>query len=387
MNFVKCLCLKHCLFFCFFPIDQISAIIKIINTEKNMNRKQLEIFLSSLTLVIAFFSWLSIKNAVVIPDSSTWLVPGILFSIYFILVCLNSLLFRNVLLLELVLVSSLIFSLLFAFSWLQVGAIFLGAYFIFLASRKMRNDMDLNIKINIWKSLQTGRSYLLIAFSLMITMQYFVVINNFGGEKKVPHLDVSFVTKKIAIPFISSISPQFKMLKDDSSTVDQFILQSQKNLFNDNSLSSENEELINSKIPENLTPAEKEALKTQAIKSFADAQSQLSQENRELILSSGRRQFSEMTGVAIIGNEKISDVFTGLVSHKIDTYFNQEVSAGGKEYVFSMILAVVLFLTIYPLGSLLSIFWLAIVELIFFILLKLKLLKIEIITVSKESLR
>lgn len=353
-----------------------------------MNRKKLEVWLGILMLVVAFFAWLSVRDAVILPDSSIWGVPIFLFSTYVILICLSSILFRDLILLELMLIGSLALSLIFAFAWLQLGAVLLGGYLVFIASRKIREDMELNIKINTWKSLQVGKSYLLIALSLVIAMQYYIVINNFSGEKKVPHFDVSFITKKIAIPFIAKVNPQFRALEDESLTVDQFILQSQENALQKTAaLSAENEKLLDDSLPSNLTSVQKEALKKQALEEFSGAQSKLVEKNKNLILLNGRTQFSDLAGVPIMGSEKISDLFTGLVSNKIDNYFNPKVEGEKKNTTFSMILAAVLFLTIYPLGSVLSISWFALVIFVIFVLLKSKVLTIETVNVPKQLLK
>jgi hypothetical protein len=351
-----------------------------------MNRRKLEILLGSMTMVVAFFAWLSVSRAVTVPDSSTWAVPMILFSAYLILICLDIILFRELLLLELILIGSLALSFLITPAWLQIGAIFISSYFLFVSSRNIREDMELNIKISIWKSLQAGKSFLLMAVTLLIAMQYFTVINNFAGEKKVPHFDVSFVTKKVAIPFVSAINPQFKVLKDETLTVDQFILQSQDAALKNLELNAENEQLVDSKIPLELPAAQRDALKKQAMEKFIAAQQQVIEKNQELILIDGRRQLSELSGNSLTGSEKISDVFTGLVSNKIDEYFNPKTAGGQKSSVFAIILATVLLLTIYPLGSVMTVVWFLLVKFVIFIFLKSDVLKVGSMTVSKEIL-
>lgn len=246
--------------------------------------------------------------------------------------------------------------------------------------------MELNIKISIWKSLQAGKSFLLMSVTLLIAMQYFTIVNNFTGEKKVPHLDVSFVTKKIAIPFVSAINPQFKVLKDETLTVDQFILQSQDATLKNLELNADNEQLVDSKIPLELPAAQRDALKKQAMEKFSAAQKQVLENNQELILTNGRKQLSELSGNPLTGSEKISDVFTGLVSDKIDSYFNPKTAGGEKSSVFAIILATVLLLTIYPLGSIMSIAWFLLVKFVIFIFLKSDVLKVGSVTVSKEIL-
>ena len=184
-------------------------------------RKILINIFAGLTIVAAFFAWLSVQRAIVVSDSSTWTVPMVLFSAYLFLICLDILLSRSMFWLMTILIASLLVSLTIVFSPLQFFAIIVSSLFIFLAARKIKNDMDFNLKISPWKSLQAGRTYLLIALSLLITVQYFSILSNFEGEKKVPYLDTSFITKKVAIPIFSSISPQFKALEDETLTVDQ----------------------------------------------------------------------------------------------------------------------------------------------------------------------
>lgn len=348
-------------------------------------RKIITMLLSVLTLVFATFSWLSVKSAVVVPDSSTWFVPMALFSVYVILICLDAMLFQDILLLELILIASLAVSAFFAFEWLQLLGILISAYFMFLASRKMRADMENNVRVSPWKSMQVGKSYLLISLTFLIAMQYFVIMRSFDGVKKVPHFDASFITKKFAIPFIASVNPQFKVLENEKLTVDEFILQTQDSGSSDNLLEI-NEEMIEAQIPKDLDSVQREMIKRQAMENFSNTNSQLSQKNQELILSIGRNQFADIIGASVTGDEKIADVFTGLINNKINDYFNPKVGSDEKSSVFSLILAIVLFLIIYPLGSILSIVWFSIVKLIIFVLLKTKIFKVKMVTVSKEVL-
>jgi hypothetical protein len=339
--------------------------------------------LGLLLLTTALFAWRSAQIAVTVADSSTWLVPMALFSIYLILISLSVVLFRNMLSLELMLLTSLSLSLVFAASVLQLIAVLLGSYLLFLFSRAVRRDMELNIKISPWKSLQSGKTYLLVAFCLLISMQYFITIRSFDGEKKVPHFDASIITRKIAIPFLSSVNPQFKALKDETLTVDQFILQTQDASQN-NIFSSLDDETLDAQLPANLTPAQKELIKAQARENFSNTQSQVSQKNQELVLGIGRKQLSDTIGMPVDGSERISDVFTGLINNKINDYFNPKVAGGEKNSVFSMILAIVLFLIIYPVGLILLMLVFLLAQFVILALFKFNVLTIRTETVSKE---
>lgn len=350
-----------------------------------MNRKKLEVSLGLLTMLVAFFAWLSVRTAVIVPDSSTWVVPMILFSAYLILICLDVIVFKNILLLELFLLGSLALSLIFAFYWLQLLAILLSGYFLFLASRRIREDVELSVKIVPWKSLHAGKSYLVFAMALAICMQYFLTIKSFDGEKKVPHFDTSFIVKKIAIPFLSNVNPQFKALKDETLTVDQYILQMQNSSQDDNAFILE-EEMFNAQLPANLTQAQKELIKSQARENFSNTQSQIMKKNQELILKVGRKQLSDTLGIEVNGDEKISELLIGPISAKMSDYFNPNVIGEQKYSAFSMILAIVLFLIIWPVGLVLCMPVFLFAKFIFAMLRRLNMVKVVMISVMKEEM-
>lgn len=344
-------------------------------------RKILTSVLTCLTLLLAFFAWFSLWRAVTITEASTWALPITFFSAYVIFICLDIVFLKEALLVELVLGTSLLISMFFAFDVYQLAAVVLGIYLLHAASRRIRRDMDLNMEISIWKSLQTGRSYLLMSLALVVSMQYFVTISKFDGQKNIPNFDMTSISKGVVMPILASINPQFKSLKDESLTVDQFILQNQSQFADGEQM---DEQFFESQLPQNLTPAQKEELKRQAQRNFSDAKNNVSKKNQELILTVGRKQLSDMIGQSVNGDEKISDIFAGLINKKLNDYFRSPIGENGKTSVFPLILAIVLFLTIYPIGSMLSIVWFLIVKLVFNILLKTRVIGIKRIPVEKE---
>jgi hypothetical protein len=350
-----------------------------------MNRKKLEVFFGILTIPAAFFSWFFVRSAIIVPGSSVWAVPMILFLIYFILICLNIMLFEQMLWLMVLLIFSFLLSIFFVFSWMQLIAIAIASYFMLLAARSMRDDMEINTKIRPWKSMQAGKTYMLFAVTLLITMQYYLTIRDYTGVKKVPKFDTSFITNSIAIPIISSINPQFKSLKDETLTVDQFILQTQDSIAKNN-FSSIEDDILDAQIPVSTSSAQKELMKSQAKKNFQQAQDQILQKNQELNLKIGRNQFSEMLGREINGDEKIADVFSGIIDSKINEYFNPSLEKNRDSSVFSLILSVALLLTVYPVGLVLCIFVFLFVTLMIYLLIQLGWLKIKTVTVIKESI-
>jgi hypothetical protein len=118
------------------------------------------------------------------------------------------------------------------------------------------------------------------------------------------------------------------------------------------------------------------------------AQQQILIENfeKEKFLEAGRKQLSEATGEKITGQEKIGQVMSKIVNNKINEIISPALFNGNKE-VLAGFLAVLLFLTIWPLGSILAVFLVMLADGIFWILRKMKLIEMEIISVKKEIIK
>jgi hypothetical protein len=320
-----------------------------------------------------------------VPEASVWLVPMIWFSLYVIAMCLSVVMVHQEIAVELIVTFSFLLSLIFNFSIWYVAILIFCDFLMLSAVRNIRKDLDLNVKISLWKSLFVGKFKIIIVLALLISSQYFFFVNKTNGQKTIPKFDISMVSSKMVEPILGIINPDFKKIQQDGLTVDQFILENQKN--SEVNFLSDNEEAIDQQIPADLPSEQRESLKQQALQQIADSQTQLLQKNNELVLQEGREQLAQMTGKDINGNEKIADVFAGLIDKKINDYFQPQVENNNKSSsLLSYIVAAVLFLTIWPIGSVLSLIWFVIVIIIFKILLYFDLVEIKTVTVEREMI-
>jgi Flp pilus assembly protein TadB len=176
-------------------------------------------------------------------------------------------------------------------------------------------------------------------------------------------------------------------MQKDGLTVDQFIIQSQQKAADDTTSDQTlAENMIDQQIPQNLPPEQREALKQQALQQLSDSQTQLLQKNNELILQEGRKQLSQMVGHDLAGNEKITDVFAGLINKKINDFFQPKISGDSQSASYLYVLAIILFLTLLSLSVPLSLLWFAIIILIFKLLVHLGLVEIQTVTVQREMI-
>lgn len=353
-----------------------------------MKKNVLKYSLLGAVLIFGFLSWFSIYNAPRIVGVNAWTVSILFFSAYIISMCLAAILVHQEIAMEIVVTMSFLFSSFFAFSLWYFIILIVGILLILTALRKIRKDLDLNIKVDLWKSLYTGKFKIVFALAILVSSQYFFIINNPNTQRTIPKLDLSAIEVRIVETIFGIIDPKFKSIQKEDLTVDQFIIQSQQKNTNDDSsgqIFADADKMIDQQIPENLPTGQREALKQQAIKQLSDSKSQLSQKNSELVLQEGRKQLSEMVGRNIDGNEKMANVFVGFMDEKINTLFQPKIKGDSQSSFYSYVIAVILFLTIWPLGSIImSPLWIAVVILIFKIFIYFGLVEIKTMTVQRE---
>ena len=354
-----------------------------------MKKHKFSLILALLTFVSAFGTFFSVYRAIKNPDASTWLVPMIWTSLFVIAICTMSIFVRQKMEVEIVVAASFLFSLIFAFSFWHFVVLFLCLLLALAALRDIRSDLDLNVKISLWKSLYTGKFKLILAISLLISSQYFFTIKNMGGAVKVPKFDTSAISEKLVGPVLGFVNPNFAAASAQNMTVDQFIMQSQQGSTNSLSTADSNsldQQSIDSQIPQNLPVDQREALEQQAMTQLAGAKTQVEQKNSQLVLQEGRAQLSNTIGKQLNGNEKISTVFAGLINDRISSFFNPSIKGNSQSALFPLILSIVLLLTIWPIGSVLSVLWFAIIILLFKIFVRFGLVSIKKVTVEREMI-
>ena len=356
---------------------------------ENMKKKILEYTLIIVTLLSAFASFFTINRAISISEASTWMVPMIWISIFCISLCLSGILIRRKMEVEFLVIAAFLLSLVFAFSFWHFIVLFFCIFLMLSSLSNMRSDLDMNVKIDLWKSLYLGKFKLILALALLISSQYFFTIKNAQGLINIPKLDLSGVTLNILKPILGTVNPGFKAIVQENLTVDQYILKSREDsdpLSVDAAYFSYNDEVLEAEIPANIPKAQKELLKQQAKQQLSEAQLKLSQKNTELVLSEGRQQLSKMAGFQLIGNEKMADIIVSPINKTINDYFQLNIAKNNQSPIFPLILTIVLFFTIWPLGSLLSIIWFGIVILVFTLLVRLNFIKVQKIMVEREMI-
>ncbi|MDO9231700.1 MAG: hypothetical protein Q7U36_04475 [bacterium] len=328
-----------------------------------MKTKITKYIVAGLIVVLGVVSWFSIDQAINVPTSSTWLVPSILFMLFFIILALGAILIKNRIILISALVLSFLANLFFAFSFWHILILFFSFFLALAGLERISKDIKSNIKFDINKSVRTGKTMLILALSIVITSQYYTVVKNTNKINVIPKFEVGDAVSQI----LPRLYPELKNNQKSDLTVDQFIQE----------MSKQNSDSMLGNILESQGLDEKQigANKSQIEKIIATDQGK--------ILAEQRKSFSQIAGIELTGQEKISDVFSEMINGRINSLFSSSSQAGGHPFLPG-IMSAVLFLTVASLGSLLGSICGYLTALVFWMLRKASLVQVSKVMVEME---
>ncbi|HRY82927.1 MAG TPA: hypothetical protein P5232_04505 [Candidatus Moranbacteria bacterium] len=319
--------------------------------------------IAGLVVIFGAASWFYVDEAINVPASSTWLIPAIWFSLFFIAIALGAILIKQKYLIFSALAIGLFSSLIFTFSFWHILALAFSFLLIFLGAERIAKDLKLNIKFDIAKSVRTGKTMLILALSIAITSQYYSEIKNNNNINIIPKFETGDAVSKI----LPMIYPDMKDNQKTELTVDEFISE----------ISKQNAEGFLGNILESQGLNEKNTgVSKEQMKKMLEA-------DQGKIIEQERESLSQITGMKLTGQEKISDVFSEMINGKINEFFSTSFKADNLPFL-PFIASFILFLTVASLGSFLGSIVGYFVAFIFWILRKAELVKVSKVMTEVE---
>jgi len=320
-----------------------------------MQKKKITvIILTVLLLVFATLLWWATNQIAQAYSVGMLILELISLSLAYIFLQLISLFVQRVFFIECIAVCAFAVSIVFApHLWHTVFVAF-ASLLLLRGLSMIRKDMRLNVKISLWKSLHLGKNLLLFAFALVLSSQYFFAAANHSGDALIPGLEVGKIGSKLVLEAVSYINPQYQTLKEETLTVDDFLLQSY-NQRQDEYAGLDIESFVSMQSDiQSLPPEQQEIMKDELKKRISNINRSTADLQKELALEGGRMELAKFAGREVSGSEKISQVFSSAIESKINEFFapNAEMPQRAKAYQF--IVAIVFFLSIFSTGSL---FW------------------------------
>ena len=336
----------------------------------------------ALLVILSFFSWKAVNDAINTPGASDWIIPIIWASAFFLIWYLCIIIVEEKYLLISATLFCFLLSLFFVFSFWHAIAILLGFLVSFVGIWETKKDLKLNIKVNVGKSITAGKRFLILAIAIAISSHYYFSVYEREVQEIIPFSKNSQIMGKITSQVLGYVYPEFKSISNEDISVDQFLLQIQKEQMKNFGGNLENdiliEEAINSQLGDSATLEQKEAIKKETLEKLRSTNSEIIRANEDMMLGESRKQLSQMVEKDLSGDERMGDIFSEMLNRRLTAFFQKDNVSSGNISFLPLFLALILFLTLIPLGSLLNMFWILALRLIFFIF-----VKSGLVTISK----
>jgi len=244
-------------------------------------------------------------------------------------------------------------------SFIHSALVICSILLLFLSTRLIQAEIENRIRFHFFRNVRSGSFLFMLGLSLALSSFYFASIEKESWEELVPRFSVGEGAATVVFKTVAYLYPAWKNLADEGMTVDGFLLSLEKDGSMSSSISPQyqNIQRSNGEIPTLLS----EYIKRGALQS-GDGRV-LSQ---ELALQAGREQIALLIGRPVVGDEKIADVFSLAIQYKIITALSgEQATRHFSPIIVPVLLAVLLFLTLIPLGSGISLVWIFLGYLIF----------------------
>lgn len=329
-----------------------------------------KIILKYFGLAIIFFSALSVWWLVdrifsaSFLDNWRWVIFSI--SIFFVSWFLGAIIIRDRKLFLGVTFLALASQLIFIRHWEVLIIILISFLALFLTRKVIRRELRSRLKISIWTSLRGGRYFFILVVALMLAGQYYFFENPQIESENLPKVKIDSQTDNFMIKIIALADDDLSNGEGGLATVDEFLFKKIQRE-EDSILSKESENSKSKNLGSN---------------------TELSEYQKEMILSKERENVSKMLEREVAGDEMMLDVFLEIINKKADDFINLNLGYVDQDMpIMHLVFALAIFLAVFGTGTLVSLFLVFLVAVVFRIMIELGLLSIEKKAVNMEIVK
>ncbi|MFC1645103.1 hypothetical protein ACFL08_03680 [Patescibacteria group bacterium] len=316
-----------------------------------MKKNIVEWGLLSLLISLSLVSWWSVDNIIFSSQSISWSFSVIMFSLLIALFYLFLIIEKKKVIIFLGIACAFFSSLIFAPELYHFLFILISFFLASLAHFMIKREMGLITSVEVWRIVRPAKILIILAITLTIASQHHYSTLNSDVGNNIPEVKLGKTESKLAASLIALFNEDFTVENMESVTVDDFLLgQIKKN-------SEKNAGVI---VDETML----ELYYSKAV-------------------SEGRSNFAELAGRDIVGDEKAFDVFSEVVNNKINEFFGKNISPEVVAFI-PWTIFVFLFIMVFSIASVLMPFIIIFAKLVFYILVKIKVIDLDFEDIKKE---
>lgn len=273
--------------------------------------------------IVAYFGFSSVTDAVLVTGASVFVAPAIWFFIVLTLFSVGAVVWRER---PYQAVASLILvlpSFFFTPTLSHAVVLCIAGLFVFGGLLRISRELMSRIKFSLYRTVFIGLSPIILALSLIISSQYYTHINTLPWDQLVPSFDLAEGTGAWMLRVAGKLSPSLATLQNRNLSVDSFLRELRPVVEVGGS-----EETISNGLGEAVRQAE--------------------------ILRS-KLELSRLLGREVKGDENMNTILSEVLRKKVIAFVSGN-NAGDTTAVpfLPFFLAILLFFTVYPFGTILA---------------------------------
>ncbi|TXH06696.1 MAG: hypothetical protein E6Q06_05150 [Candidatus Moraniibacteriota bacterium] len=321
-----------------------------------MSSQRQVIALITLCLVslVSYFCFSSVMDAALLNGASIFFSPIVWFLPLITLFSVGAIVWRER---PYQVAGSILFvlpSLFFAPTLVHVAILSLAAILVFSGLVRIGHELASRIHFSLRRVVFVGMSQVILALSLVISSQYYAHVESFSWDRLVPSFDLAEGTGAWVLRIAGKFSPSLASLRDRDLSVDEFLAE--------------------------LRPAIGVASSTEAVSNG------VGEAFRQAEMLRSKVELSRLLGREVGGGESMNEILSEVLRKKIIAFVSGNSAGTGEHQVpfLPFFLSILLFFTIYPIGSLLAPIALSLAAILFAFLVRMGLIAIKRVATEQD---
>lgn len=240
--------------------------------------------------------------------------------------------------------------------WREIVFLLIGWLFLWHAVRQVKRDLASRLVLAPYRSMAVGAASVATSLVFLLSVHYYFQVYRLPWQEVLPRFSLGQESTGIMLRFVGSFNPNVQKVVTDQTTLDMFLVG-----------------LVEGQTPNQVAEVSDSTI---IVKSMTVAAQQAS-------LAEGRKRFESLAGMPLLGTESVVNVFSRIIEYQTRSFFDP-VTRGYPPDVLPFVLSFLLFLTLLPVAYVVRMAALWLATGLFWLCVRLKLVKIGVVTVEKE---
>lgn len=304
---------------------------------------------------VAYFGFSSVMDAVLVAGASVFLAPIAWFFLVITLFSVGAVVWRER---NYQVTGSILLvlpSFFFAPTLSHAAIVVVAALLIFGGLIRISHELAVRIRFSLYRSVFVGLSQIVLACSLVISSQYYTHIEPLPWNRLVPSFDLAEGTGAWLFRIAGTFSPSLASLQNRDLSVDEFLTE--------------------------LRPVVEVGGSTETVSNG------IGEAVRQAEILRSKIELSRLLGREVGGTESMNEILSEALRKKVVAFISGNTAeTTGTVPFLPFFLAILLFFTIYPVGSLLAPFALSLAAAVFALLVRAEFITVKKIPAEQEVL-